>query len=186
MPAPSRIEAFAIISADGKIADAAGHMPVALKIDADQEFFQAGLDRAAVVVHGRRSHEGGPHAARRRRLVVTSRVSSLERAPAYPKALLWNPRGASLAEAWSAFGSPSGPLAVIGGADVYTLFWEAGYDAFHLTRVAQALLPGGRPVFRDLSPRRTPEDVLASHGLHPGVAQTLDPVAGVTLVTWVP
>ena len=70
--------------------------------------------------------------------------------------------------------------------DVYTLFWEAGYDAFHLTRVAQALLPGGRPVFRDLSPRRTPEDVLASHGLHPGVAQTLDPVAGVTLVTWVP
>ena len=50
----------------------------------------------------------------------------------------------------------------------------------------QARLPGGRPVFRDLSPRRTPEDVLASHGLHPGVAQTLDPVAGVTLVTWVP
>ena len=42
MPAPSRIEAFAIISADGKIADAAGHMPAALKIDADQEFFQAG------------------------------------------------------------------------------------------------------------------------------------------------
>jgi hypothetical protein len=51
-------------------------MPVALKIDADQEFFHAGLDRAAVVVHGRRSHEGGPNAARRRRLVVTSRVGS--------------------------------------------------------------------------------------------------------------
>jgi len=93
MPAPSRIEAFAIISADGKIADAAGHMPVALKIDADQEFFQAGLDRAAVVVHGRRSHEGGPNAARRRRLVVTSRVGSLERAPAYPKAPPMEPKG---------------------------------------------------------------------------------------------
>ena len=105
MPAPSRIEAFAIISADGKIADAAGHMPEALKIDADQEFFHAGLDRAAVVVHGRRSHEGGPNAARRRRLVVTSRVASLAPAPAYPNALLWNPRGASLAEAWSAFGA---------------------------------------------------------------------------------
>ena len=36
MPAPSRIEAFAIISADGMIADAAGHMPDALKIEADQ------------------------------------------------------------------------------------------------------------------------------------------------------
>src|SRR6476659_5393995 len=59
MPAPSRIEAFAIISADGMIAGAAGHMPAALKIEADQQFFHAGLDRAAVVVHGRRSHEGG-------------------------------------------------------------------------------------------------------------------------------
>ncbi len=38
MPAPSRIEAFAIISADGMIADAAGHMPDALKIEADQKF----------------------------------------------------------------------------------------------------------------------------------------------------
>ena len=92
MPAPSPIEAFAIISADGKIADAAGHMPEALKIDADQEFFHAGLDRAAVVVHGRHSHEGGPNAAQRRRLVVTSRVGSLAPAPAHPNALLWNPR----------------------------------------------------------------------------------------------
>ena len=53
MPAPSRIEAFAIISADGMIADAAGHMPDALKIEADRKFFLSGLDRAAVVVHGR-------------------------------------------------------------------------------------------------------------------------------------
>ena len=94
MPAPSRIEAFAIISADGMIADAAGHMPDALKIEADQQFFHAGLDRAAVVVHGRRSHEGGPNAARRRRLIVTSRVPRLAPAPAYPHALFWNPIGA--------------------------------------------------------------------------------------------
>ena len=161
MPAPSRIEAFAIISADGMIADAAGHMPDALKIEADQQFFHAGLDRAAVVVHGRRSHEGGPNAARRRRLIVTSRVPRLAPAPAYPHALVWNPIGASLAEAWSGFGSPAGTLAVVGGADVYALFWGVGYDAFHLTRVAQARLPGGRPVFRGLSTIHSPEDVLA-------------------------
>jgi dihydrofolate reductase len=99
---------------------------------------------------------------------------------------LWNPRGASLAEAWNGFGSPAGTLAVVGGADVYALFWGVGYDAFHLTRVAQARLPGGRPVFRDLSTSRTPEDVLASHGLRPGRTQTLDPAAGVMLVTWQP
>jgi dihydrofolate reductase len=186
MSAPSRIEAFAIISADGMIADAGGHMPDALKIEADQEFFHAGLDRAAVVVHGRRSHEGGPNAARRRRLIVTSRVARLAPAPAYSNTLLWNPVGASLAAAWGGFGSPAGTLAVIGGADVYTLFWDIGYDAFHLTRVAQARIPGGHPVFRDLSPSRTPEDVLAGHGLRPGETKMLDPAAGVTLVTWGP
>ena len=137
-------------------------MPDALKVEADQQFFHAGLDRAAVVVHGRRSHEGGPNAARRRRLIVTSRVPRLEPAPTYPHALLWNPRGASLAEAWNGFGSPAGTLAVVGGADVYALFWGVGYDAFHLTRVAQARLPGGRPVFRDLSTSRTGEPWAAS------------------------
>jgi len=186
MPVPSRIEAYAVISSDGMIAVADGHMPDALKIEADQVFFHAGLDRAAVVVHGRHSHEGGPHAARRRRLIVTSRVDRLAQAPAYPNALLWNRKGASLDEAWSGLGSPAGTLAVISGADVSSLFWDAGYDAFHLTRVAQARLPGGRPVFRDLSPRRSPEDVLARHGLRSGETQMLDPVAGVTLVTWKP
>jgi hypothetical protein len=72
-------------------------------------------------------------------------------------------------------------LAVIGGADVYDLFWTPGYDAFHLTRVA-ARLPGGRPVFRGLAP--SPEDILASHGLRPGDVRLLDATAGATLVTW--
>ncbi len=184
MPGPSRIEGFAIVSADGMIADAAGHMPDALKIEADQEFFHAGLDRAAAVVHGRRSHEGGANAAGRRRLIVTRRVSGLAPASAHPRALLWNPAGASLAQAWAALGAGDGMLAVIGGADVYALFWEAGYDAFHLTRVARARLPGGRPVFRELAGDRTPEEVLASHGLHPGRRRVLDAAAGATLVTW--
>ena len=84
------------------------------------------------------------------------------------------------------FGSPAGTLAVIGGADVYALFWGVGYDAFHLTRVPQARLPGGRPVFRARSDSHSPEEVLASHGLRPGRTQMLDPAAGVTLVTWQP
>ena len=75
MPGPSCIEAYAIISADGMIADAAGHMPDALKIEADQAFFQAGLDRAAVIVHGRNSNEGGPHAAAQRGDAVEARTT---------------------------------------------------------------------------------------------------------------
>jgi hypothetical protein len=33
--------------------------------------FYDGLERAAAVIYGRRSHEGGPNAARRSRLIVT-------------------------------------------------------------------------------------------------------------------
>src|SRR5262249_1686612 len=145
----------------------------ALKIAADQEFFYAGLDRAAVVVHGRRSHEGGPQADRRRRLIVTSRVNALEPASAHPRALLWNPAGASLAQAWAALGASDGMLAVIGGAEVYELFWDVGYDAFHLTRAARVRLPRGRPLFRELAGDRTPEDILAGHGLRPDETRML-------------
>jgi dihydrofolate reductase len=183
MPGAERIEGYAIISADGMIADAAGRMPAALTIEADQRFFHAALDRAACVVHGRHSYEGGPGSPGRRRLIVTRSVPALERHPFHPRALLWNPAGASLEEALALL-SAQGVLAVIGGAEVYELFWDPGYDEFHLSRVARARLPGGRPVFRGVGPDRTPEDVLASHGLHPGETQVLEAGAGATLVSW--
>ena len=63
MPGPSRIEAYAIVSADGMLADANRRIPDSLKVEADQKFFHSALDRAAAVVHGRHSHEGGPDAA---------------------------------------------------------------------------------------------------------------------------
>ena len=124
MPGPSRIEGYAIISADGMIAAADGHMPEKLKIEADQRFFHAGLDRAAAVVQGRNSYEGGPNAPRRRRLIVTRRVPALAPTASHRNALFWNPAGASLADAWGALGATEGTLAVIGGADVYELFWD--------------------------------------------------------------
>jgi hypothetical protein len=39
MPHPRRIEGYAIVSADGMLANAAGIMPEELKFDADQRFF---------------------------------------------------------------------------------------------------------------------------------------------------
>jgi len=67
---------------------------------------------------------------------------------------------------------------------VYGLFLDIGYDAFHLSRTARVRIPGGRPVFPGIGPDRTPEDVLASHGLKAGPQRVLDDDAGVTLVTW--
>src|SRR5580704_10731602 len=96
MPGPSRIEAYAIISEDGMLADAQRHIPDALKVKADQEFFRRGLDRAATVAHGRHSGEGPPGELKRYRLIVTRTVATTSRDPAWPRALLWNPQGASL------------------------------------------------------------------------------------------
>jgi dihydrofolate reductase len=184
MPGPTRIEAYAIISEDGMLADAQRHIPAALQVKADQEFFRRGLERAAAVVHGRHSGEGPPGDRERYRLIATRTVPTIARQAAWPRALLWNPEGASLEEAWNALAPPPGTLAVLGGGEVYAYFLIRGYDEFHLTRVPHVRLPGGRPVFPDIGPTRSPEDILREHGLRGGPAQVIDARLGVTLVTW--
>jgi dihydrofolate reductase len=178
-----RIEGYAIVSADGMIADAKGEMPDSIRNDADQRNFQAGLDQAAAVVHGRHSNEGGPHAARRKRLIVTRQIVTVAPDPSNANALLWNPVGAPLPQALAQLGVTDGVVAVIGGPEVFSLFLPL-YDAFHLSRAANAKIPGGLPVFTEVGPNATPEDVLARHGLKPGPRQDLDAAVGVTLTTW--
>jgi dihydrofolate reductase len=180
-----RFEGYAIVSADGMLADRNGKMPDQLKIDADVQFFNRGLDRASVVVHGRNSHEQQASSDRRRRLIVTHRIAVLAQHPSIPNAHLWNPAGASFAEACKAIGVTDGMAAVTGGAEVFGLFLDIGFDAFHLSRAGKVRLPGGRPVFPEV-PVLTPEQVLAKHGLRPGPIQVLDPEAEATLVTWEP
>ena len=178
-----RIEGYVIVSADGMIADALGVMPAAIRNDADQAFFQAGLDRAAVIVHGRHSHEGGPRAARRKRLVVTRQIATTAPDPSHPNSLLWNPTGATLDEAIEQLGAGDGAIAIIGGTEVFSMFLPL-YDSFHLSRAAHAKIPGGRPVFNEVGPNATPEDVLMRHGLKPGPRRDLDAAAGVSVVEW--
>jgi dihydrofolate reductase len=183
MARPDRIEGLAIVSADGMIADARGEQPPALKLPADQRFFHERLDLATALAHGRHSGEGGEAAARRRRLILTRRVPALGRDPQNPNAVLWNPAGASLDEAYAVLGASGGTLAVIGGTEAFGLFLELGYDTFHLSRAGHAQLPGGRPVFPGIPPG-TPEELLTQSGLKPGVARILDAAAELTLTTW--
>ena len=178
-----RIEGYAIVSANGMIADANGVMPDSLRYDADQRFLQSALDRAAVVIHGRHSYEGGPRAAQRKRLIVTRQVATVAPNPENASALLWNPSGAPLEKALEALGVIDGTVAVIGGPDVFSMFLPL-YDAFNLSRAARVTIPGGLPVFAEVGPNATPEDVLARHGLKPGPRRDLDAAAGVTVVTW--
>jgi dihydrofolate reductase len=183
MLGPRRVEGFVIASSDGMIADADGKMPLAIRNDADQEFFQAALDRVAVVVHGRHSHEGGPRAATRKRIILTRATAAISPDPHHRNAVLWNPAGAPLEAAIATLGAGAGTIAIIGGTGVFSMVLPR-YDAFHLSRAAGAKIPGGLPVFEGVGPRATPEDVLARHGLKPGSPRALDAAAGVTLVSW--
>jgi dihydrofolate reductase len=178
-----RIEGYAIVSADGMIADRNGVMPEAIRNDADQRFLQTEMDRAAAIVHGRHSHEGGPRAAKRKRIIVTRQVASVAPDRSQPNAVLWNPAGSTLEQAMATLGVGGGPIAIIGGTAVFGLFLPR-YDAFHLTRAANAHIADGQPLFPQVGADATPDDVLARHGLRAGPPRDIDAAAGITLVTW--
>jgi hypothetical protein len=90
------------------LANAAGVIPDSLKFDADQNFFERGLDGVDVVVHGRHSHEQQPHSHLRRRLILTRQVPAIAADLSNEKALFWNPGGASFEQALTALGVPDG------------------------------------------------------------------------------
>jgi dihydrofolate reductase len=115
-------------------------------------------------------------------LILTRHVPAIAADPSNEKTLFWNPAGASFEQALAALGTPDGSVGVIGGTNVFGMFLDR-YDLFHLSRAPGVRLPGGRPVFPEV-PARTPEEVLASHGLHPGERQVLDPANGLTMVSW--
>ena len=155
-------EGHAIVSADDRIADAAGEKPPSLDHPEDWRRFQAALDRAEVVVLGRRSHESSPDARGRKRLVLSRRVAALERRD---DGWWWNPSAIALAQALRRVAPGGGTAAIAGGCEVFDLFLEVGFDAFYLTRNAGVRLPGGVPVLTDCRPARSAEQILRDAGL---------------------
>ncbi|MBN9305959.1 MULTISPECIES: dihydrofolate reductase [unclassified Devosia] len=170
------IVGHAIVSADGMIADRDHKMPAALRNDADWRRFQAALDRAVLVVLGRIGHEAHPNPGRKR-LVVTSRVAWLERAPGDDHTMLWNPSGIGLRRVLAGLGIADGVVAVTGGQRVFDLFLP-GFTSFELVTVAGLAIPDGVPCFSG----GLPWDVLAQAGLRAAETEELD--AGVSLTVW--
>jgi dihydrofolate reductase len=177
-----QIVGYAIVSADGMLADATGIMPETLKFDADQHFFAAALDHVDLIVHGRNSFEDQPRSDRRRRLIVTRQTAALAPDPGNRLAMLWNPAGAPFADACAAAGVTTGTAAIIGGGEVFGMFLER-YAAFWLSQAHRVRLPGGVPVFPGV-PARSPQALLAAHGLHETARQVLDADNDVTLTAW--
>jgi hypothetical protein len=181
MPA-LRIDGYVIVSADGMLANAAHVMPDELRFEGDKQFFTAGLDRADLIVHGRRSYEDQPNSPRRKRIIVTRSIAAVAPDPSNPKATLWNPAGAAFEAACDHAGVHSGTAAVIGGPDVFGMFMDR-YDTFWLSQAPRVRLPDGEPCFPGV-PERSPQAVLAAHGLKAGETQILDAAAGVSVTPW--
>ena len=179
-----RIEGYAVVSDDDRIADSAGLMPDALKNDAEWAFFQAGLDAADVNVLGRKSHDLTPNHKNRRRLIMTRSVTGVE---LREDGVFWNSDGATLAESLSCFDCEVQSLAVAGGRDVFDYFLSgaARYSTFFLSRMHGVTLPDGVGVFtRVNSAGEAAEDILAAYGFEGGEQRVIDD--GVSVVGWTP
>jgi dihydrofolate reductase len=177
-----RFEGCAIVSADGMLADASGNQPAELIVEADKQFFDAKLDGAALIVHGRNSHEGQRNSPKRKRVYATRKVATIEPHPSNPNAVRWNPAGAKIEQAAARFGVDAGLVAVIGGTDIFDLFLDR-YDVFWLTLAPRVRLPGGVPVFSGV-PGSTADEILTRHGLSVVETRLLDATQDVSLVKW--
>jgi dihydrofolate reductase len=177
-----RIDGYVIVSADGMLANADRVMPEELKFEGDKQFFSAALDRADLIVHGRHSQEDQPNSPRRNRIVLTRTVGAVARDPTNPRAVLWNPAGTTFEAACDHAGVRSGTIAIIGGPEVFAMFMDR-YDTFWLSQAPRVRLPGGEPCFPGV-PRRSPQEILAAHGLCAGDADILDSAAGVSVTPW--
>jgi hypothetical protein len=177
-----RIEGYVIVSADGMLADARNVMPDELKFEGDKAFFTAALDRADLILHGRNSYEDQPNSPRRRRVILTRKVEAIAPYPSNPNATLWNPAGASFEAASNHAGVDAGTVAVIGGPGVFDMFMDR-YDVFWLSVAPRVRLPGGEPCFPGV-PARSPQDILAAHGMRAGEPQMLDAADEVSVTPW--
>ncbi len=181
MPA-LRIEGYVIVSGDGMLANADRVMPEGLKFEGDKKFFTDALDHADLIVHGRNSFEDQPNSPKRTRLVLTRNVETIAPDPSNPKSTLWHPAGASFEAACDRAGVRTGTVAVIGGPYVFGMFMDR-YDTFWLSLAPHVRLPNGEPCFPGV-PSRSPQQILAAHGLHAGEPQVLDAAAEVSVTPW--
>jgi hypothetical protein len=182
LPDGVRIEGYAIVSEDGMLATTDRVMPDSLIFEADQRFFEEGLDRANVIIHGRHSKENQRRSPRRRRIMLTRRIPAIGPYRENEQARSWNPAGATFEQVLAALAVTAGVAAVIGGPDVFDLFLDQ-YDVFYLTRAPDVRIPNGIPVFPGV-PAAMPEDVLSAHGLTPGERVVLDAERGLIMVPW--
>lgn len=172
---------YAVVSAEGFIADREGCMPETLRFDADWAYFQAALDSADITLLGRRTHAAAPNVKQRRRLVVSGRI----RAIVQEDASTWwvNPEDVAPASAVAEIVGADAEVAVVGGTGVFDwILTEGGYDTFHLSLARKVRLGDGRPVFDGISDFADVLTKLEAGGLSIGPRSWLDRKAELELL----
>jgi len=175
-----RIDGYVIVSADGMLANAAHVMPDELRFEGDKQFFTAALDRADLIVHGRHSYEDQPNSPRRTRIIVTRSIAAVTPDPSNPRPRCGIPREPRSKRLRSCR-CPFRTAAVIGGGCVRNVHGPLR----HVLALAGAAgaAAGGEPCFPGV-PERSPQAILAAHGLKAGEAQILDAAGGVSVTPW--
>ena len=156
------IEGYAIISAEGSITGSDGIMPPCLKIDADWVYFQRQLDKSALTILGRLSHEA-TLSSKRVRLVLSERVDGLVQKD--EKTWIINVSHTPILEALKLLVPEGGRIAVVGGSRVFDLFLASRFDRFHLTIARKCQILAGRPIFRGTRSANHAIEQLNNHGL---------------------
>ena len=168
------IEGYAIVSRNGMLAGEDGLMPNSLKFYEDQKFLDEEMDRAALLIHGRKSHEGQDNSHKRKRLLLTRAVAPFTMTQIEPNTWLWNPQQTPFSKVCKALGVVSGLVAILGGTAAYDLFLPH-YAKFHLALAARVDLPNGVPVFSAVRDGNPPAAVLQEAGLKLADQAHIDP-----------
>jgi dihydrofolate reductase len=155
---------YAIVSADGFIADANGRMPEVLCFEADWAYFRAAIRQTDLMILGRHTHELSPNLTNRPRLVASRGV----RAVIQENASTWwaNPKEMTPSSAVAVAVGTDATVMVAGGSGVYGwVLGEDGYDEFHLSIARQVVLGTGRPLLDEIDGLKEIVSVFKAKGL---------------------
>lgn len=183
-PKPAhRFQGYAVVSADGLMADADGRMPDQLKFDADWDYFQSALDRADVTLIGRATHEAAPNVKKRRRLVFSSRVQGILRDD---ETTFWaDPMKTDANAVLTEMAGPGADVAVVGGQGVFDwVLSKPGFSSFHISLAHHVRLGSGRHIFRDAADLEAAILLLQERGLTLSRQVWFDQDAGLELLVY--
>ena len=174
---------YAVVSADGFIADQLGRMPDSLRFEADWAYFQAALDAADVTLLGRHTHEAAPNLKGRCRLVVSRGVRAVIRED--DRTWWANPREVTPASAIAVVAGTGAEVAVVGGTGVFGWILEEGrYQEFHLSVARHVRLGSGRPLFDEIDGIDKATTLLERNGMTIRRRSWLDEDAGLELLVF--